>query len=52
MSPSCDRADHSILIDRLDNLAGLSGTALNWFMSYLKYTRSCQLVTVYLNWLL
>ncbi len=31
-----DMVEHNVLLDRLENCVGLSGTALNWFESYLK----------------
>ena len=35
LSAAFDTINHLILIDQLENLVGLSGQALSWFMSYL-----------------
>ena len=35
LSAVFDKVDHIILLARLENWVGLSGTTLNWFKSYL-----------------
>ncbi len=46
LSAAFDTIDHVILIDRLQNYAGIQGQALRWFRSYL----SDRYHFVYLNW--
>ena len=43
-SAAFDTIDYKILLDRLENLYGISGTALLWFKSYL--TGRTRLVTI------
>ncbi len=35
LSAACDTIDHIILLNRLENFVGISGSALAWFKSYL-----------------
>ena len=35
LSAAFDTIDHSVLFDRMENIIGIEGTALNWFSSYL-----------------
>ena len=35
LSAAFDIIDHSVLFDRMENIIGIEGTALNWFRSYL-----------------
>ena len=44
ISAAFDAVDHSLLIQRLQNEAGLTGTALSWFRSYLE--NRCQRVII------
>ena len=44
LSAAFDTIDHKILLDRLENLSGISGTAVSWFESYL--TGRTQMVTI------
>ena len=34
LSAAFDTIDHSVLFDRMENIIGIEGTALNWFRSY------------------
>ena len=44
LSAAFDIIDHKILLDRLENLYGISGTALSWLESYL--TGRTHMVTI------
>ena len=35
LSAAFDTIHHSVLFDRMENIIGIEGTALNWFRSYL-----------------
>ena len=35
LSAAFDTIDHSVLFDRMENIIGIEGTALNWFRSYM-----------------
>ena len=43
LTAAFDTTDHSIVVDRLNKWVGISGSALNWFSSYLS-NRKCQVV--------
>ena len=36
LSAAFDTVDYNIVLDQLKNWVGLSGSAINWFKSYLK----------------
>uniref|UniRef100_A0A3B3WJ74 Reverse transcriptase domain-containing protein n=1 Tax=Poecilia mexicana TaxID=48701 RepID=A0A3B3WJ74_9TELE len=41
VSVACDKVDHTILLNRLKVLAGISGSTLDWLTSYLSHRMFC-----------
>ena len=41
LTAAFDTVDHNILVSRLQHLVGISGSALNWFRSYLEGRSMC-----------